>query len=189
MTIMTNKNINLLPYARLRAIRISYFVRFATIATAITATLVFIYGLMLIPTYLSLKSKFEDQQHVLKNLKSQLATQDIKNTEVRLRALKQNTVFLSTLGKVSMSGTAIRLVLSVPHNGISLRQIVFSAPSAEKNGKMIVTGNALTRETLQRYQRALEKVSFISDVKLPIDAYAKDSSIPFTITLVGAFKS
>ena len=62
----------------------------------------------------------------------------------------------------------------------------YSTPTKGVGGKVVLIGVASTRQTLQAYTDTLENLLHIS-VDLPISAYAKESDIPFSISLSGFF--
>ena len=77
-------------------------------------------------------------------------------------------------------------MLFVPHAGITLTNISITPPAvAGGAGKLIISGEAATREALRAYDLALSSLPFVSNVDLPISAYAQTSNILFSMTLTG----
>ncbi len=185
---MKTKFINLLPAIRARMIRKTYFIRLATIIFFALATTVFLYGILSIPTYIYLNSEVEGQQQVLSTLKVQLSKQHIEEVEKRITKLNNNSKFLETInGHITASGV-VRRVLTVPRVGVTLSQITYFVSKTTKKITVMISGNAGTRNELQQYQRDLQNTSFISSADLPVDVYAKEKDIAFTMKLTGTFK-
>ncbi|HEX8946620.1 MAG TPA: hypothetical protein VF829_00165 [Candidatus Paceibacterota bacterium] len=180
-----NWRTNLLPLPRIRAMRRAYFVRLATIALLGGAVLVTVHGFLSAPAYLYLSREATSQRQELESLNAQLSRQRIGETNARLKALNENTAFLAGLKDVPMASAAIRAVLGIPHEGIAISSVSYTAPQPPKPGTMVLSGTATTRNALQQYQHALEAAPFITGVNLPVEAYAKETDIAFTVTLTG----
>ena len=77
----------------------------------------------------------------------------------------------------------MRAVLAISHPGITLSGFDY-VPGAGKNpGTLAISGTAATRDTLRNYQTALQSAPFAVTANLPVSAYAKDTGIPFSITV------
>jgi hypothetical protein len=53
---------------------------------------------------------------------------------------------------------------------------------------MMITGSAATRTALQSFKEELASLPFVTSADLPISAFAKESDIPFSITVTGSLK-
>ncbi len=104
--------------------------------------------------------------------------------QTRLTNLKNNSGRLLTLASSPSATTVIRTLLAIPHSGITLTSFTFRAGTPE--GRVTITGSATTRDALRQYHLALSSLSFAKSAELPLSAYAKESNIPFTITLMGS---
>ncbi|CAN5714075.1 hypothetical protein BH11PAT2_BH11PAT2_09010 [soil metagenome] len=178
---------NLLPASFIRDLRQGYFVRVVTVAIFLAVFLVFVHGLLLVPSYLYASSRVASEQKELDTITNSLQTSQEKEASVRIGALRTNVSYLGRLSSLPIASAAVRSLLAVPRNGIRLGGFTFTAPEAAGSpGTMTLTGVATTRDTLRQYTLSLQGVSFITSVDLPISAYAKESDIPFTITLKGS---
>ena len=65
-------------------------------------------------------------------------------------------------------------------------RITKTPPVRGNDGKMVLTGIASTRETLRTYVTTLSRLPYVSNAEVPISVYAKESLIPFTLTLTGS---
>ncbi|KND51181.1 MAG: hypothetical protein ABA06_02615 [Parcubacteria bacterium C7867-001] len=183
---MSHQLTNLLPRDRRRAFRSEYFIRLVTVIIALLGALLVLHAVMLIPSYAFLSQQVDERDHQLQTLSSHLDSTEERETSARLAALATDTKYLARLGSTPTASAAIRAVLAVTPNGITLSGLTFAPPKAGALGRMVLTGSASTREALRAYQAALAALPFVDNADLPIAAFAKDSDIPFTITLTGS---
>ncbi|MDB5190433.1 MAG: hypothetical protein JWN49_759 [Parcubacteria group bacterium] len=184
---MNSELTNLLPASFIRDVRQGYFLRVITVAIALAVFLVLVHGLLLIPSYLYTSSRVVSEQKELDTITNSLQSSEEKQANTRITALRANVTYLGRLSTLPTASAAVRALLAVPRDGIRLGGFTFTAPgTAAATGKMSVTGVASTRDSLRLYTLALQQLPFISSVDLPISAYAKESNIPFTITLTGS---
>ena len=181
---------NLLPRSRITALRRDYFLRLGTIAALAAVALIGIHGVLLIPSYVFIEQQTTSYETTLAALEATLATDEEREADVRLSALRDDTAYLTRLESVSTASAAIRALLVLPRAGIHLTNFTFTPPSGEKEneGRMTVAGMADTRDALRRYSLALSALPFVTSADLPISAYAKERDIPFSITLTGSFR-
>jgi hypothetical protein len=185
---MNEELLNLLPPERLRAWKRDYFIRLGTSALYLLTLVVVGGGALLVPSYLYLHQEIALHQKESLALDAELATDKGQQTSKQLAGITNSITYLSRLATTTPASGAIRAVLSAPRSGVVLSGISFSPPLTGPNGSMILTGIAATRESLQNYSQELQALPYISSVDLPISSFAKDSSIPFTITLSGTLR-
>ncbi|MDB5195176.1 MAG: hypothetical protein JWO84_360 [Parcubacteria group bacterium] len=176
---------NLLPLERMRHLRRDYFIRLATVVVLALSVVVVGSGALLIPSYLYLNQELQARSGVARELDTKLSASQGKVTSQRLATLSSSATYLARLATTTTATAALRGVLGVPRSGVALTGFTFSPSIPGTNGKMALTGNASTRETLRAYVMALSQLPYVSNADLPISAYAKESQIPFTITLTG----
>lgn len=177
---------NLLPQDRQAAARREYLIRVASVACGLLTLLALALGAMLVPTYLYLADRVALAESRLGELDAALASSGEGELSSRVASIKADVGRLDAIYASPSAAAAIRTVLLVPSEGVSLGGITFSASLAE--GRMTVTGTAATREALRQYALALSSLPFAKSADLPLSAYAKESDIPFTITLTGPLK-
>jgi len=178
---------NLLPRDRVRTLRFEYFLRLATVALLGLTGLVVVCGVLLFPSYLFIGIEVSTRQAQIERLGSTSANADEIAAASRLAALGDSTAYLATLAKQPSASAALKNVLLVPHPGITLSGFTFAPPKDTGDGSMTVSGVSATRDALRSYSLALRSVPTVDAADLPVSAYAKDSNIPFTITLSGTF--
>jgi Tfp pilus assembly protein PilN len=176
---------NLLPGSRVRAFRRGYFLRVATLALLLIAGVIIVHGLLLLPTYLFAHTEVSRESEHLAGLNATLQTSEEKQVQTRLGMLASGVTYLDRLATTTTASAAITAILQVPHAGISLNGLT---PPGATAGIMSLSGVASSRDTLQQFSNALSRLPFITNADLPISAYAKDTNIPFTITLTGTLR-
>jgi hypothetical protein len=184
---MSSELTNLLPRDRVRILRTEYFFRLATVAVLGLVGLVIVCGVLLFPSYLFLGIQVSSRSAEIANLGNASKNADQASAAARLTALADDTTYLATLAKKPNVSKTIKNVLAVPHPGITLSGFTFAPPKGSTNGTMTVSGTSATRDALRSYSLALRSVPTVDSADLPVSAYAKDSNIPFTVTLTGTF--
>lgn len=180
---MLNKLTNILPLERIQAFKYGYFMRLATIAIVIGALLVASYGVLRVPSFIYLQSQYKALQQTFTQLSIQLSTQDIQNTNAQLRQLGSNAAFLTKLSSEPYASSALKNVLGIARKGVTLFSVTYTAAGATHTDKIALSGVAQNRTALHRYQQLFKDASFITSVDLPVDVYAKNANIKFTIIL------
>lgn len=179
---------NLLPLERITANRREYFTRLATVVVSTLSCVVLASGVLLVPSYLFLHQEMQSREARISELNIQLAAAGGEAATKRLSVLSANAGYLARLASTPTATAAINAVLAVPHAGISLSSLTFTPPTQGPSGRMTLTGVASTREALRSYALALDALPFVSSTDLPISVYAKESNIPFAITLTGTLQ-
>jgi hypothetical protein len=78
----------------------------------------------------------------------------------------------------------MRKVLDISHPGIALSGFLYLPANGKKPGTLSISGSSATRDTLRGYQTAIQSAPFVKSADLPVSAYAKDTDIAFTITVI-----
>lgn len=185
---MSRDLINLLPPEMTRRFRREYFLRVATVALFMLTIVVVIHGIFLLPSYLEAMSQVKIATAELASATAAAST-NTSNAAAQLATLKADTAYLARFGTVPSAAGAVRVVLSIPHPGITIQSITYQPPSGTNaaSAKVVLSGTAATRDGLRSYDLALTGAPFISNVDLPISAYAHESDIDFSVTLTGTF--
>jgi hypothetical protein len=176
---------NLLPLDRIAGLRREYYIHLATIGMFTLAAVIIGSGALLMPAYLYLNQQIQSREATVAGLDARLANSEGKAETKRLATLSASATYLARLATSTSATGAMGGVLAVPRTGITLTGISYTPPVHASDGKMVLTGMASTRETLRTYDQALTDLPFVSNVDLPISSYAKDTDIPFAITLTG----
>jgi Tfp pilus assembly protein PilN len=176
---------NLLPARLQRATRRRYFLRLAAVVLILATFLIAAQALLLVPTYLYARDQSMLGQEQIEALGGTGSTAETQEIAARSEALALAVADLSGLGSLPTASGALRGVLAVPHPGVALSGFTFSASNGTEPARLDVSGTADSRDGLRRYVAALAALSFVDSADLPISAYARESDIPFTVTLTG----
>ena len=179
---------NLLPPSGTRRIRHGYLLRLLTVALLLGTFVAFVHGLLLLPSHLHASAEVRERTEERARLAQEAETPEGRAAQARIASLEEDIEHLGRLGAAPAASEALEAVLAVPRGGIQIQGIAYTAPaSATSTGRMVLSGTAATRESLRAYAGSLEEADGIDEAELPISAYAKESAIPFTITLTGRF--
>ena len=173
---------NLLPDTRKQRLTRFYFVRVGVVCALMLAGVFFIHATLMVPTYLHFAQNAADSTVALSELTGRLA--DSKEQEIgsRMASLSERTSYLATATHGATASGALRAFVAMPHKGVHITSFAFIEG---KEARLTITGVAASRETLRAYAGALATLPYVSGVDLPISAYAKESDIPFTVTVTG----
>lgn len=181
---MNDKLTNLLPLERQHELFREYFLRLSVVFIALVTALVLVAAMLLLPTYIFLTQSAATKEARLANIESVLASSDEKILSAHLNTLSSNATILLATEKISSVSAILRSALAVPRNGISLSGFVYAPATGNVPGSLSLSGTSQTREALRAYQLALESAPFAVSADLPVSAYAKDTNIVFTITVI-----
>jgi hypothetical protein len=189
MSILSSELTNLLPRSSVRGLRREYFVRLFTVGLLLATVVVVIHGVLLIPAYLYAHSEVVREQGELAEVAASSTSAEERQINQKVATVKNDIAYLGRLSTQPAASAAVRALLGVAHPGIKLTGFSFTAPAtAGGSAKMDVTGTAATRDSLRTYVEALDQLPYVSKADLPISAYAKESDIPFTVTLSGTLR-
>ena len=180
---------NLVPTKQRKSFRAEYFIRLATVAVLFVVVLVIAQGVFLLPSYLYEGVVITSRTQELQKLSALIGSMPEQEAHSQMQALGAESTYLLGMQKAGTASTALRAVLAVPHKGIIISGLTFqqSTPIIP-NRTILLTGVAATRDELRGYSTALSALPFVTNVDLPVSSYAKDTSLPFTITLTGTLQ-
>ncbi|MEK9160723.1 MAG: hypothetical protein AAB440_01655 [Patescibacteria group bacterium] len=179
--------INLLSSERTRAFQQGYFYRLGTVSALAFALMLVLHAMMLAPAYFTLAEAKANETALLASVKERLSSAGDQEITERLSTLGKQTEHLVRLSGVPSATATMREVLLLPRSGIALTGLSFTPPTGKTGGQLRLTGTATSRDALRSYQSTLGTLPTVTNVDLPISSFAKESDIPFTITLTGSF--
>lgn len=180
---------NLLPRSQVRALRREYFMRLIIVGLVLGVIVVVIHGILLFPVYLYTHAEVVRESNELNAMTESASTAEERQIKARIASVKNDVAYLNRLSTQPTASWALQSVTAVPKPGIATSGFTYTSP-AVVNGtaQMTITGVAATRDSLRAYVDQLSRLPYIAKADLPISAYAKETAIPFTITLTGSFK-
>jgi len=179
---MENDLLNLLPSERQLALIREQRLRLGVTTLLIVVALTVSAGVLLLPTYIFLERNIAIKTQELDNVEKSLSLVDESSVSAKLTALSTEAALLIELGNLPVASNAIRASLDVARPGITLTNFSYTLPE-KTPGVLLLSGFATTRDTLRTYQSALQEAAFSLTADLPVSSYAKDTNIPFTITV------
>lgn len=185
---MNTKMTNLLAPSGIRRVRHGYLLRLLTIALLLGSFVVIVHALFLLPSHLHAAAEVRERSLERSQLADTAATPEEAAAQARIKVLEDDLARLRLLSERLPASKALEGILLVPREGVRLEGISYTAPaSATSTRRMVLSGTAATRESLRIFTERLESVDGVDEVELPISAYAKESAIPFSLTLTGRF--
>ena len=182
---MNEELTNLLPRDRKQMLGRLYGIRLSVIVIVLVSFLVLSATLFRVPAYVYQYQQIQLQKQNLELLTSNLDKAEGKEINARFKAVNENIAYLSRLATSSSATAATTAILGVPHPGVTISGFSYTPNTKSTDGKMTLSGKALTRESLRQYVEVLSNQPYIKNADLPISSYAKESDIPFVITLTG----
>jgi hypothetical protein len=177
---------NLLPDSRKRALARLYLVRVAVVATTLLAAVLFIHTALMVPSLIYARQVVNDRTSMLAGLGEQLAGSEDKQVGERVQRLTVTAQALAQSAQGPSASGAVRAVMDTAHSGVLITGLSYARGQAPDAHRMTIAGKAKTREALRAYAFALDALPYVTSVDLPISAYAKESDITFSLTLVGS---
>ncbi len=181
---MSTELTNLLPRERVRTLERGYFFRLATVGLFFLVILIGIHAALLIPTYWYTKEQESLARNRLAELSQERAEAGFEDLAVRMNTFTERAGQIEALARTPSASDAVRGVLALPLEDITLTSFTYAPPNSDgTGGRMTVVGTSKTREALRAFDSSLSSLSFVSSTDLPLSAYAKESDIPFSISL------
>jgi hypothetical protein len=175
---------NLLPPERKQLLARDYLLRVGVVSAVLITILTLAAAVLLIPTYVLLGASANEKKIHLTNMESSLSSNEEATLSARLAILSSNAAKLASLSDTVSVSSIMRAVLAVSRAGITLSGFSYT-PAVEKvAGTLLISGTSATRDALRNYQLALQGMPFVRSATLPVSAYANDTNISFTITIV-----
>lgn len=179
---MTNLGPNLLPPERLRVLVSSYYARLFVAGFGLLVVVLLAAAALLSPSYIYLSETLATKEALL----SQSGGKDEAEESLlaaRTAALRESARVLTNVVQGRSTSALLRDVLAVPRPGVMLVGFNHTPANGNKPGTLILSGTALSRDQLHSYQRALMGMPFAASVDLPVNAYAKETNISFSMTI------
>ncbi len=176
---------NLLPDSRKRALAHLYLARVAVVSVVALSGVLAVHAILMLPSLIYLNQVVQDRTQELGTLGEQLAGGGDREVGERVARLTASATALAQNAQGVSASNAMRALTSVPHPGVSITGLSFARGQTSDAHRLSITGKATSREALRSYAAALGTLPYVKTVDLPISAYAKESNIDFSLTLIG----
>ena len=173
--------INLLPYQEKKIVERMRVLRVINVTVFIAILLVIAAALLLLPTLVTINSRYELAQQQVSLLEKEGVVAnpvDVQNLENRTKELVAK---LAVPEEVSPT-EYVEIITSTANASIMLT--TFSFAHSEEAPTLSVAGVATSREALQSYVSKLQSHESIASVDSPITNYVKNKDADFRITVV-----
>ncbi len=160
--------------------------RLAIVALCFSFVTLVIASILLIPSNLLSSQKEDAAQRHLETLTKSVANG--KSVEFD-SVLSETKTLLGLLGHTAPKvflHEALVTIVSQKSDSISLTNFSFTQTSKGK-WQAIISGIAADRAALSSFVKAIEQSKLFETVEVPLSDFAKDATIPFSITARGAF--
>ncbi len=178
---------NLLPDARKKVLMHLYALRLGVVAAYMLTGVLISTVVLMVPAYLYFHQAVEQRSQELAGLGQELAGVEEQQVSARVKTLNANAVYLTQGASKTSVSAVVRALTAVPHPNVRIHGISFSQGAPGKPSTVMLSGSAATREALRTYVSSLKALSYVTTVDLPINAYAKETDIEFSLTLIGSF--
>jgi hypothetical protein len=179
---MMNSGLNLLPPERMHALVSSYYARLAVVGLMLLTGVVLTTGVLLFPSYVYLRDTLAAKETSLGRSGGEY-TKGQSLVVARTAALQSRASMLASVVQGRSTSVLLRDVLAVPRTGVTLVGFNYTPAIANKPGTLLLSGTARSRDELHAYQLALKGAPFVASVDLPVNAYAKDTDISFSLSI------
>ena len=177
---------NLLPEMRKDSLRRMYLMRFLVVSVLVLFGVLIIQVVGMVPSYVYVEQQQVMYETELAGLGEKLAGAEEQGIQERVSTLEARALALQEGAKGSTASSVFRAVVAVPHAVIKIERLSFTRGKGEVTPSLAIAGVAASRSTLSSYATALSHLPYVSNVDLPISAFAKETEIPFSLTLTGS---
>lgn len=173
----------LLPQEQRDFLLKQYHMRLGIVTLFLFSGLVFIALILLVPSYFLAKGERNEILQERKTIEQSIDAESDQDIERALSELNNNISILNTPDQEPSS--LISFIIENKSKSIHLNAFLYKYSPEEST--LSVSGRADSRKELLAFSKKLQSNSEFKEVDLPISNLAKDSNIPFTINITGAF--
>lgn len=166
-----------------KKIKRDYIFRFIIISLIGLSSVMFLFMVSLLPAYVLLRTDQKVLAEEVKIAQDEELNADRKRLKEKLNELRDTLNILDT-NQYEISYFIQKITERQPRS-VNISNISFDSKLVEEEDRasIIIQGTANSRESLSSFATSLEQVSEFESVTLPFSSFAKDSEIPFSITV------
>ncbi|MFA6393233.1 MAG: pilus assembly protein PilM [Candidatus Paceibacterota bacterium] len=176
--------VNVLLEKEKKFITKEYWKRFIIMFMFLLSSLIFIFILLLLPSYFFSLSKQNLIDARLEEFNAN--NKDLSGVDLNNKITDINTklnLLASNNPKYSLYNDVLNVVLSNRINGITFSQLLFNQ-TKDKGLVIEVHGQARDRATLRNFKAVLDNNPKVATTNLPISDFLEKTDLPFTISIV-----
>lgn len=167
--------LNLLPPEKKKAIRNLYLILYLRIIIEILLIYSLLMALPLFASRYYLNNNFRDIQEKNASLNQEYSK---INQEIGTAAHKLKNIDLIQNNFLAWTPYLIDIFQTTPTSTIFLKKLEFN----KENKIIVIQGRAKTREALLNYKTALEKLSFMANLQIPVSSLTAKEDIDFLLS-------
>jgi hypothetical protein len=174
--------LNLLPKDQKNRIIREYKVRFWVVACALVLASEIISLILLVPSYLTVKTRFD----ILDSQSAGLTVKNLTSETSDLSSIVQNTnnylsVFNSSSTPIGVVA-AIQNIASVRDKSVRIGSFFYRTNNGQQ--QIVISGNANSRQSLLDFAKRLKGQPGVVSADLPVSNFAEAQNINFSINIL-----
>lgn len=176
--------INLIPSEGKSVTKLEYWARVTAVWSFLFLGVCIVATLLLLPSYVLLATQLQVLNSEVD--KTQANAASFKEIEVQVEETNIVIDQLATKSPSIPASAIIDAVAGARNEGVQINRYIFAL--SEKGGKdsahsIQIQGEARTREVLARFKTDLEKVPLFETASVPLSDLARETELPFVITI------
>lgn len=172
---------NVLPDSLKKLIRQEYYFRLAIIVALAFIALQVIGLFLLLPSWVLSTYKEQEALSDVAAVHESPMENHLQSVSDTITQTNRTLAVMNTL-LYPEAAPLFQDILSRQPAGVHLTGFSYTLAD-DGTASIVASGNALTRNILVSFEKSLEKSSLFASVNLPVSNLAKDTDIPFSITL------
>jgi hypothetical protein len=172
--------INLIPSSAKRNVAIEYWIRVLSVCLFITSGLLAVTTLLLLPVYVLVNYQINIYAKEITKASAEVNEYNLSSTALIQSSLRASLIL--KLREEQNFSALLKQFTAIENPNVTINSFTFS----RKEGALepiLITGKALTRQSLADFRESLLKDATVEKVFLPISNLAQDKDITFTITV------
>ena len=175
--------VNVLPEPEKKKIFREYWKRITVFSLSLFSLSIFIFILLLMPSYFYSASKLNISESRLDILNSENKSVSIEDLDLSINSINSKLSLLSSASpKYSVYNDIIGKMLTLRPRGVKFSQILFSKTKDNKL-KVEINGTSLDRTSLRVFKTNIDNDPVIDSSNLPISDFLEKSNLNFTMSV------
>ncbi len=173
---------NLIPPHSRVTVKHEYLARVVSVSCLLLGIIFGIFATLLIPSFVFISTQLSDLE---RSITSEADTEaEFLTVKTALSEANGFVTELNALPEHYAVTPILEMIMNTTHNGITL--LSFQFPNTETisaTSTIYIRGKATSRIALATFKQALEATSLITSATIPLSDLARDSELPFAITV------
>ena len=176
--------VNVLPEEEKSSLKKEYWKRFSIVVVSLLTSVVFIFTLLLLPSYFFTASKESIMEAELDNFNANNKTLMSQDLNVAIVDINDKLTLLSSMGSSSsIYDDVLGIVLSNRPTGVTFSQILFNQKQ-NKGLVLEVYGKAINRTVLHDFKTFIDSNPRVASADLPIANFLEKNDLSFNMSII-----